>query len=722
MTTNFSASNLSQSEAPIQFADIMRILKKYGWYLLGITILGGVLGSIWAKSQANQYDGIGLVHLTQHNSFSLSSVGGSSEDYSLKVATEVMGMTSPAIAEETMRQLNMPANPAFNSNPAIRDLNNPVERDYLVQMFTNNLTVVQKNKTELIQVTFRSKSPVLSAMVVNTLIDVYFRHSFETRYQSTGDIQKFLMERMDQLRTKIRGEQMDLLNAEAKLGILDSGDHTGSTILQARIQALLGENAKAQATEILAEAEYQNMLNHPDSPQPVDIPGMSLVAELIGQQASVRGQLAAMESKFGPNYPGVAQLKSQEAELEKSIGSARVAAMDAAKHAVQTAKDQETSIERELSSLQAQAQGSTPEAVQMEVVKANYMSDQALLNALLAALGTGSIQAGLQGQDLNRFMQAEIPGLKAFPITRVCALAGAALGLVLGSIILGILVMNSDTLETVDQIEQILPIPVLAAVPEYKDEIAAMRIAEEALPLVTLLSPRSAGSEAYRLLRTAITLMPVSQKHRVISLTSCGPGEGKSTTTMNLAVVLATQAKRVLLIDADLRKPTIAQRLKLPVTDKPGLSRFLSDETVLAEDCVQSVEEVAGLDVIPVQEIPPFPSELLGQGRLEVLLAWARDHYDYVLIDTPPVLLVTDALIVASHCDTLLTVVRVGVAQKRALRRIRQDISKFPGKQMGLVVNALPIADTYYGGYGNYRKYYGRKGYGSYGYGEKDLY
>jgi capsular exopolysaccharide synthesis family protein len=148
----------------------------------------------------------------------------------------------------------------------------------------------------------------------------------------------------------------------------------------------------------------------------------------------------------------------------------------------------------------------------------------------------------------------------------------------------------------------------------------------------------------------------------------------------------------------------------------------LSDTTITPEECLQTVPEVAGLDVFPVQEIPPFPSELLGQGRLEQLLLWARDHYDYVLIDTPPVLLVTDALIIASHCDTLLLVVRVGVAQRRALRRIRQDLSKYPGKQTGIVVNALPIQDTYYGGYGNYRKYYGGKGYGGYGYGEKGTY
>jgi capsular exopolysaccharide synthesis family protein len=293
-------------------------------------------------------------------------------------------------------------------------------------------------------------------------------------------------------------------------------------------------------------------------------------------------------------------------------------------------------------------------------------------------------------------------------------MGGAAAGLLIGLINIGLIVLNSDTVQTVDQVEEAIGIPILASVPEYKEDLAAMRISDDILPLVTLLAPRSAGTEAYRLLRTAISLMKVDQHHRVISLTSCGPGEGKSTTALNLGVVLATQAKRVLLIDADLRKPTIAQRLKLPPTDQPGLSRFLSDSTVLAEECIQKVPEVVGLDVIPVQEIPPFPSELLGQGRLQELLAWAREHYDYVLIDTPPVLLVTDALIIATHCDTLLVVARIGVAQKRALRRIRQDLAKYPGKQFGVVANALPHSDTYYGGYGNYRKYYGGKGYGSY--------
>lgn len=227
------------------------------------------------------------------------------------------------------------------------------------------------------------------------------------------------------------------------------------------------------------------------------------------------------------------------------------------------------------------------------------------------------------------------------------------------------------------------------------------------------MAPRSASTEAYRLLRTSIALMPGSQKTRVIALTSGGPGEGKSTTCMNLAVVLATQSKRVLLIDADLRKPTIAQRLQVQNSDAPGLSRFLSDPNITPEECIQPIIDVPGLDIVPVQEIPPFPSELLSQTRIVDLIGWAREHYDYVLFDTPPVLLVTDALVIANHCDTILVVARIGVAQKRALARIRQDLAKYPDKQSGVIINALPFSETYYRGYGNYKKYYGG-GYGGY--------
>ncbi len=714
MTTNPPSTASKLTENSIHISDIVRILRKYGLYLLGLMILGGTLASIWAKFQTSQYDAIALVHLDQHNSISLSSAAGASDEYGLKMQTQMIGFQNPNIAELTMRKLDLQDNPAFNAS-GMHDLNNPIQRDFLVNQFLGSLSVTQVPKSELLSIRFRSKSPALAATVVNTLVDVYLVQSFQQRYRSTQDITGYLTTQMETLKGRIQTEQNDLLNAEAKLGILSQGPTAESSLLVNETTGLLAARVKVQSDRYLAEAEYQNLLNHPEAAISTDIPGVGALSALQAQLTQAQSQEAALENRYGPNYAPLQQAKAQVASLQKSADDLRKQVLKGAAENLERSQKTEQSITDRLVALQKEAEGRTPDTVRYEILKSQYVSDQTLYNVLLSAMGTGAIQAGMQSQELNRFTPAEVPGLKAYPNVRADTFAGAAAGLLVALVIVGIILLNSDTVQTVEHVEDALPLPILASVPEYKEDMAAMRISDDVLPLVTLLAPRSAGTEAYRLLRTAITLMPVSQKHRVISLTSCGPGEGKSTTSLNLSVVLATQGKRVLLIDADLRKPTIAQRLKLPASDQPGLSRYLSDSTVLPEECIQRVAEVAGLDVMPVQEIPPFPSELLGQGRLEELLIWARDHYDYVLIDTPPVLLVTDALIIATHCDTLLVVVRIGVAQKRALRRIRQDLAKYPGKQTGIVVNALPHAETYYGGYGNYRKYYGSKGYGGSG-------
>jgi polysaccharide biosynthesis transport protein len=710
VTTNPPLTANRLAENTIHISDVIRITRKYGLYLLGLMILGGILAAIWAKFQTPQYDAIALVHLDQHSSISLGSSGDSGDEYTLKMQTEIIGFQSPNIAELTILRLDPKKHPLFGAGSDVR-MDDPVQRDQVVRQFLAHLSVTQVPKSELLSIRFRSSSPVLAQLVVNTLVEVYLEQSFQQRYRSTKDITGYLTQQMDALKQQIQVEQNDLLNSEAKLGILSQGATSQSSLLIDETTGLLAQRVKVQGDRYLAEAEYQDMLHHPDASVPTDIPAAAGLVALQSQLAQAQSQAAALEDRYGPNYAPLQQSKAQVASLQKSVEDMRSTVLKGAAENLERAQKAEQSISDRLVALQKEAEGRTPDTVRYEILKSQYLSDQTLYNVLLAAMGTGSIQAGMKSQELNRFTAAEVQGIKAYPNVRAATMAGAAAGLLIAGLIVGVILLNSDTVQTVEQVEEGLPLPVLASVPEYKEELAAMRLSEDVLPLVTLLAPRSAGTEAYRLLRTAITLMPVSQKHRVISLTSCGPGEGKSTTALNLAIVLATQSKRVLLIDADLRKPTIAQRLKMPSTDQPGLSRFLSDVTVAAEDCIQKVPEVAGLDVIPVQEIPPFPSELLGQGRLEQMLAWARDHYDYVLIDTPPVLLVTDALIIATHCDTLLVVVRIGVAQKRALRRIRQDLAKYPGKQTGIVVNALPHADTYYGGYGNYRKYYG-KGYG----------
>ncbi len=716
------------SDSPIRIADILRVARKYGIFILAMACLSGFLAGLWAHFQPSLYDATALIHLDQHSSISLNSSGGASDDYSLKIQTQIVGLRSPAVAIATMNKLGLAANPLFNPSLS-RDMSLPQVRDGLVGSFLGSLIIARVPDTELISVTFRSRNPVLSALIANTVVDEYFEESFHQRYRSTQDISAFLTERLDSLRQKIQSEQSELMSSGLKLGIIDIGggasggsssggggggnSSIGTSTLVVETSGLLEQRVKSQADLYMAEAQYENLLHNPEAVPPADIPGSSEMQALVTQLSTARADVAALEDRYGKNYPPLSQARAQVTSIQADIAAMHPKIVQSAKHTVESAQAVLQSLDSRIEALKEQSQNSSSAIVHYEVMKSQYLSDQTLYNTLLSTLGSGEIEAGMQTQVLNHFVTAMVPGSRSYPNVSVVAVAGLGAGLVLSILVVGILTLSSDTVHSLEQIEQALPLPVLASVPEFKDELAG-NSSGDGLALVTLLAPRSASAEAYRLLRTSISLMPTQKPHRVIALTSGGPGEGKSTTTLNLAVVLASQSKRVLLIDADLRKPTIAQRLRLNATGQPGLSRYLSDPSIVASECVQAVPDIPGLDILPVQEIPPFPSELLSQPRLGELLEWTREHYDYVLIDTPPVLLVTDALIIANHCDTLLVVARIGVAQRRALRRIRQDVAKYPGKQFGIIVNALPFSETYYSGYGNYRKYYGG-GYGGYG-------
>lgn len=726
MTDRQSSATGKSNDGQIRLSEILRVIKRYGLYVVAVSIVTTILAAAWAHFQPRLYDSTALIHLDQHSSMSLSVAGASGDQYDLKMQTQIIGLASPTVIAATINKLNLASNPLFNPTLA-KNMDDPFVRDGLVNRFRSSLTISRIPDSELIEVRFRSRNPSLSAIAANTLVDEYFSESLKLRYQSTQDIGAFLTERLSDLQSKIQIEQNDLMSKGLKLGIIDLGSSAssagssgsssssgiGTSTLVVETSQLLDQKVKAQADLYLAQAEYQILTKNRSAIPPADVPGSAELSSMVTSLTSAKSQLAFLNERYGPSYPGLAQQKAEVESIEKDIDQYRTKLIDGAEQNVLRNQQIVDSLNTRIDDLQKKSEASTPQIVQYEVLKSQYLSDQALYNTLLSTLGSSEIETGMEAQVLNRFEVAQPPSYPSYPNTRVIIPSGFAAGFLFSVLVVGVIVAISDTVETVEDIEANLPIPILASVPEYKQELRTTS-ASASISLVALIAPRSASTEAYRLLRTSISLMPGSQKNRVIALTSGGPGEGKSTTCLNLAVVLATQSKRVLLIDADLRKPPIAQRLQVQNTEAPGLSRFLSDPDITPEECIQPILDVPGLDIIPVQEIPPFPSELLSQNRIVDLIEWAREHYDYVLFDTPPVLLVTDALVIANHCDTILVVTRIGVAQKRALARIRQDLAKYPDKQSGLVVNALPFSETYYRGYGNYKKYYG-DGYGGYG-------
>lgn len=709
---NFNPPNLvneAGADRTIMVVDFIRIFRKYIWLFCGVSVGLAFAAYLWSKSQPLQYDAIAVVQVDQHGSLSLASAMSSlSDDYELKVATQVITMQSRDVAIQVIKSLDLQHNKKFNpSAPRFTDVDgDPATREYLAAKFSDALVVERLPKTELVTVTFRSRDPVLSAMVANKIVDTYMEENFQHRYQGSKEISGWLTKELEDLKNRVESEQHDLLDLSLKIGVFSTSASSETTVYQTQLDDLLEEMSHAQTQRFLTEAQYHTLADGDKNAFPAaSMPGAQVLSPLTSQLSQLQGERTAMAARYGPGYEPLHQLDQEVEFLKKNIEDQRQKIIAGAEESADAEAKTVAEIQKNIDVLKADAKGMGPDAVQYEILKSRYIADQTLYNGLLGLLSAGGIEAGLKAQEVNRQSIADIPSLPSRPRIALNTAAGFGIGLLLTLLVVGVIVAVSDTVETVAQIEESLQLPVVAAVPVYKLE--PVEQAGLLVPLATLSAPRSAGAEAYRILRTAINLMPHSGGCRVIGVTSCGPGEGKSTTILNLAVSFAQQNKRVLLIDADLRKPVLAQRLKVPSSSAPGLSRFLSDPTLRPEECVQPIDALPGLKVMPVQEIPPFPSELLAQGRLDQLVAWAKLHFDVVLFDTPPILLVTDALIVAPMLDIILVVARVGQAQRRALRRVRDELSRFANKNIAVVVNAVPQSQSYYGGYGGYHGYYG---------------
>lgn len=224
--------------------------------------------------------------------------------------------------------------------------------------------------------------------------------------------------------------------------------------------------------------------------------------------------------------------------------------------------------------------------------------------------------------------------------------------------------------------------------------------------LIAYNDPKSAAAEAYRTLRTNLQFSMLDKDSNIIAITSCEPGEGKSTIIANLAVSLAQSGKKVLLIDCDLRKPTIHK--KFGISNSSGLTSLLLKESTL-EEAIYKVD-IPNLGLIPSGPVPPNPSEILGSKKMGKILEDLRNYFDIILLDSPPVLVVSDLHVLASTLDGILLVATYGVTEKNAILRAKESILKVGGKVLGVVENKIPQDAKGYGyggyGYGQYKGYY----------------
>jgi polysaccharide biosynthesis transport protein len=326
-----------------------------------------------------------------------------------------------------------------------------------------------------------------------------------------------------------------------------------------------------------------------------------------------------------------------------------------------------------------------------------FAANRTRYDSLRERLRTAGVQAGLQALEIHVGDQAST---SAWPVRKQKStiISRTLIFALLGSVIVVVLLENLDTrLRSVAAIEAITELSSLAIVPRARrnatDHLGALSTTQRNLGVLT--QPKSQFAEAFRSLRTALMVSSMGQPPKLIVLTSATPSEGKTTAATNLAAILAQRDTRILLIDGDLRRPNVHHRFGM--NEKTGLTTVLTAATTL-EETVQKVSELPNLDILPSGPIPPFPAEMLSSDMMIELLKRCGELYSYIVIDSPPILSVTDGVILARMADAVVLVIRHGKSSKHAVRRARDLLLRSGATITDILLNAADLnSPEFYG-------------------------
>lgn len=448
----------------------------------------------------------------------------------------------------------------------------------------------------------------------------------------------------------------------------------------------------------------------PGSPVAPGGADLVLLQQLRQQLAQVKVQLAASGTRYGAKSPVMIQLQNEEASILSQIRAELDRIRARARNELDLAILAENGIRQQIAEQEQVVNEVTEKADQLVLLQEEAQSNREIYQDLYSKLEEASVTAGIKASNVTLVDPARTPGQPAYPKKRAMVGLGALMGLLVGFVTAFTWDYFDDSIATPEQVEQITAIPVIGAIPDFhRKRSASGKYGSESerqdrtkvqSSAWLLRAPRSQIAESYRALRTALLLSRAERPPRVILIMSGSPGEGKSTTCFNTAAAFAVQGDRVLYLDADLRRAE-AHRF-FNCSNDAGLSNCLTGGLAFSKE-LQPYPGIQSLFLLPAGPDPPNPSELLGSKRFADLLAELRTHFDYIFIDSPPVLLVTDAQLISPLVDGYVLVLQSAKTTKRFLERCLSMMRTSKAPPLGIVMNALNVRSAGYSGY----EYYG---------------
>ena len=709
--------------------DYLIILRKHQWLIATFLLTVVTVVTIASFKMKPVYQAAARVEVDKESQNTLPFQGVNYDEYvdlENYVETQVKILQSETLALQTIRELNLGQYPEFGgpSGPLAQARGGAEARPAILGAFLGRLSVKRVPNSRLVEVQFESGNPELAARVANGHVHNYIEQNFRSKYDATTQASGFLSQELEELRIKVEKSEDARVAYERQNQIwqIDEKQNITTQTLGDLNKAV----TEAQTGMAASEALYRMATSGNVDLLP-EVRNSPVIQDLTKRKSALDDSYTQALEQYGPNFPKVQRIAEQKKEVEAELARAQNIMVGSIEEDYNTARQHLGLLQEALERQKAESNQLAEKLVQFHILEHDAESNKQLYDGLLQKLKEAGITAGLRSSNIRVVDPALIPSAPAGPQRAKNILMSILVGLVGG---IGLALFREyldNTVKSPDDIESLVGLPSLAVVPaqpssnghhskwpQLKHKTAPHSVSGPRVETLSHTQPKSQISEAFRALRTSLLLSQADHPPQVILVTSALPREGKTTAAVNLAVTLAQLGDRTLLLDSDMRKPGIRRALNLLSGNEKGLSSYLAGVTNLDEIVVPH-PVISNLETITTGPVPPSPADLLSSRRMREAISELRLRFKFIVIDSPPVMAATDAVIVSSLTDGVLLVARSGETPKEAFTRTRDLLGAVKCRILGVVLNAVDSsAPDYYYSYRYYPYAYG------YGYGEDE--
>lgn len=702
------------TDIEINILDYWLVIRRNRLHILGFCIVFTVLAALIIFILPSIYQSESTILIESKDAKVVSieeiyDIGSAKSEY---YNTQFEVLKSQQLAEKVIEKLKLVKNPLVNK-PEDEDalwhlglFKQEIKTDAAVlektkDWFSRNLEVKPIRNTQLVKISFDSHDPELSAAIIDTLGIVFIENDLEARLQMTQTAVTWLNGRMGGLRENLDASERALqaYREDEKLVEVEGVKTLATKELNELTTKLVEARRKKSETE--------NIMNQVHGSDVNSLPAVlqhSLVQRLKEQEAISEQKLSELSKRYGPKHPKIIAAKSDLSAARGNTGQQISSVIEGVKREYEIAAATEKSLTEALDKMKNDMQGINRKEYKLNELERSVQVNRQLYDTFFSRIKETAETGDLQTAHARVIDKAIVSTEPVKPKRMLLLVLSMIVGLFIGIILAFVKEMLDDTIKNPEDVQNRTGEQLLGILPLMKDRCDSTQAA-----ITFSKDTKCTFSESIRTIRTGVVLSGIDSPHKVLVVTSSVPGEGKTVISANLAIAFG-QMNKVLLIDADMRRPSVAKSFGLSLS-LPGLSNLIA-ETAEAKSCIHRIEGL-GIDVIPAGLVPPNPLELLSSKRFAAVLASLEKHYDRIIIDSAPCEVVSDALVLSTYANALIYVVRSDSTHSKAVKSGIGRLRQAGAPITGIVLNQVDIdKGSRYGGY-YYGGYYDQYGYSS---------